>query len=84
MHRVPAQSMLVVLLGTVYCNLAPLILPICALFFGLSYLFWKHNMVYVNHELLDCLVMLIIVAMQILFQDVLLYEVHQIETLVIE
>ena len=46
MHRVPAQMFLVFLLGTLYAVYAPLILPICALYFSLAVIFWKHNAVY--------------------------------------
>jgi len=46
LHRVPAQTMLVFFLGCMYCVMAPIFLPICALFFSLFYLFFKHNLVY--------------------------------------
>ncbi len=45
-HRVPAQTMLVFFIGMIYAVVAPVLLPVCAIFFGLFYLFWKHNIVY--------------------------------------
>ena len=45
-HRVPAQTMLVFFIGMVYAVVAPVLLPFCAMFFGLFYVFWKHNIVY--------------------------------------
>ena len=45
-HRVPAQTMLVFFIGMIYCVVAPLLLPLCGVFFGFFYIFWKHNMVY--------------------------------------
>lgn len=45
-HRVPAQAMLVFFIGTIYAVVAPILLPVCSLFFFFFYIFWKHNMVY--------------------------------------
>ena len=42
LHRVPAQTMMVAFLGIMYCVMAPVILPVCGIFFSLFYLFWKH------------------------------------------
>jgi hypothetical protein len=46
LHRVPAQTMMVAFLGIMYCVMAPVILPVCGIFFSLFYLFWKHNLCY--------------------------------------
>lgn len=46
LHRVPAQTMLVVFLGMMYCVVAPVFMPICGIMFSLFYLFWKHNLCY--------------------------------------
>lgn len=46
LHRVPAQTMMVVFLGMMYCVIAPVTLPICGVMFSLFYLFWKHNLCY--------------------------------------
>ena len=46
LHRVPAQTMMVAFLGIMYCVMAPVILPVCGVFFSLFYLFWKHNLCY--------------------------------------
>mmetsp|Transcript_3870 Transcript_3870/g.13398 ORF Transcript_3870/g.13398 Transcript_3870/m.13398 type:complete len:1187 (-) Transcript_3870:47-3607(-) len=46
MHRVPAQTMFVFFLGTMYCMVQPLVIPVCAVFFSLFYLFFKHNLRY--------------------------------------
>ena len=46
LHRVPAQTMMVAFLGIMYCVMAPVILPVCGVFFSLFYLFWKHNVCY--------------------------------------
>ena len=45
-HRVPAQMGMIVLLGTLYSVFAPLILPVCAVYFWCALVFWKHNCVY--------------------------------------
>lgn len=45
-HRVPAQTMLVFFIGIIYTVVAPVLLPVCGVFFGFFYIFWKHNMVY--------------------------------------
>jgi len=45
-HRVPAQTMLVFFIGMTYAVVAPMLLPFCAVFFGLFYILWKHNIVY--------------------------------------
>lgn len=46
LHRVPAQTMVVFFLGSMYCVVAPFFLPVCGIFFSLFYLFFKHNLVY--------------------------------------
>ena len=46
LHRVPAQTMMVAFLGIMYCVMAPVILPVCGIFFSLFYLFWKLNLCY--------------------------------------
>lgn len=46
LHRVPAQTMMVVFLGMMYCVTAPFFLPVCGVFFAVFYLFWKHNLCY--------------------------------------
>ena len=38
--------MMVAFLGIMYCVMAPVILPVCGIFFSLFYLFWKHNLCY--------------------------------------
>jgi hypothetical protein len=38
--------MLVFFIGIIYTVVAPLLLPVCGIFFGFFYIFWKHNMVY--------------------------------------
>ena len=45
-HRVPAQTMLVFFIGMIYAIVSPILMPVCGVFFGLFYVFWKHNIVY--------------------------------------
>ena len=46
MHRIPAVTMLIFFLGTLYAVIAPIVLPAVCAFFFILYIFFKHQLVY--------------------------------------